>query len=150
LWGDLGDTLAGEGWSPDITAEDGRAVEWGLEQVEGLDEVPAVVVVGFGTNPGLTPDRFPERVTDMVDALMSRGAATVLWWAPPAADDADRADRAEALQAAAGGPLIVADWPAELAAHPDWVGPDGIHYTDAGYAGLAAFIARQLAPHASR
>jgi hypothetical protein len=54
------------------------------------------------------------------------------------------------LRAAAGGRLAVPDWPAVLEAHPDWVGPDGIHYTEAGYAGLSAFLARQLAPFASR
>jgi lysophospholipase L1-like esterase len=150
LWGDLGPTLAGDGWRAEVTAEDGRSVEWGIEQVEALDEVPPVVVVGLGTNPGPTPERFGERVTELVEALASRGAATILWWAPPAAGDPGRGDRAAALRAAAGGRLAVPDWPAELGAHPDWVGPDGIHYTHAGYAGLSAFLARQLAPFASR
>jgi lysophospholipase L1-like esterase len=152
LWGDLGGRLAADGWSHRITAEDGRAVEWGIEQVERLDEVPPVVVVGFGTNPGVTPERFPERVTELVDALPVRGATTVVWWVPPAAGATDRAERAAALQAAAlraaGDPLVVAEWPAELEAHPDWVSADGIHYTDDGYAGLAGFITAQLAPYA--
>jgi len=58
----------------------------------------------------------------------------------------DRVRRADAVRAAAGGPLVVPDWPAELAAHDDWVGPDGVHLTHDGYRELAAFVARQLVP----
>ncbi len=83
----------------------------------------------------------------MVGELTARGARTVLWWEPPEAGATDRGARAAALRAAAGGALVVPDWPAELAAHPDWVGPDGIHYTDEGYEGLADYIGRQVAPY---
>lgn len=148
LYGDLGDTLAESGWSPEIVAQDGEPVEFGLSWVRTLDSVPDVVVVGFGSNPGRTPELFPERVVELVGELTDRGADTIVWWAPPRAGEADRAQRAADLQAAAGGPLVVADWPAELAAHPEWVGPDGIHYTPAGYAALADFLRRQVAPYA--
>jgi lysophospholipase L1-like esterase len=150
LYGDLGDALAASGWSPEITAEDGKPVEFGIEEVRMLDRVPPVVVVGFGTNPGPAPERFGERVDELVRELTTRGAGTVVWWVPPDAGRPDRAARAAALRAAAGGPLVVADWPATLAAHPGWVGDDGVHYTNAGYAGLAAFICEQLAPYATR
>jgi hypothetical protein len=148
LYGGLGKALAAGGWEPEIVAEDGRAVEWGLDQVRGRGAVPPVVVVGFGTNPGSAPDAFGDWVLEMVAELTDRGARTVLWWEPPAAGAADRGERAAALRAAAGGALVVPDWPAELARHADWLGPDGIHYTDAGYEGLADFIRRRVAPYA--
>jgi lysophospholipase L1-like esterase len=147
LYGDLGDKLADAGWSPEITADDGEPVEFGLSWVRTLDSVPDVVVVGFGSNPGRTPELFRERAVELVDELTSRGAKTVVWWAPPEAGEPDRAQRAADLRAVAGGPLVVADWPAELAANPEWVGPDGIHYTDTGYAALADFLRRQLEPY---
>ena len=145
LYGDLGDALAAAGWAPEIVAEDGRAVEWGIEQVAGRDAVPATVLVGLGTNPGTDPAAFPERAATLVADLETRGASTVVWWAPDDADDPGRALRAEALRSFAGGALMVPDWPAELAAHPEWLDPDGVHYTDDGYAGLTAFLVAQLA-----
>ncbi len=147
LYGDLGDTLVAGGWDPEIVARDGEPVEWGIEQVRELEAVPPVVLVGFGTNPGPAPDAFGERVPEMVGELTNRGARTVLWWVPPDAGAPDRGERAAALRSAAGGALVVPDWPAELAAHPDWVGPDGIHYTDRGYGGLADYLRRQLSPY---
>ena len=148
LYGDLGDELRAAGWSPEITAGDGEPVEFGLSWVRTLDSVPEVVVVGLGSNPGRNPELFRERAVELVGELTARGAETIVWWAPPEAGEPDRAQRAAALRSAAGGPLVVADWPAELAANPEWVGPDGIHYTDTGYAALADFLRRQLEPYA--
>jgi hypothetical protein len=148
LWGDLEETLAADGWAAEVDAEDGQGVGWGIERVRTRSEVPATVVVGLGTNPGGSPETFASDVTTLVDELVRRGARTVLWW-PPAPggspDDATgRSQRADAVRAAAGGPLAVPDWPSEVAAHPDWVGPDGIHLTHAGYRQLSGFIGRQL------
>ena len=67
-----------------------------------------------------------------------------MWWPPGDVSDADRAARAAALRSAAGGVLVVPDWPAELAAHPDWLARDDIHLTEDGYRGLAAFLRDEL------
>jgi lysophospholipase L1-like esterase len=145
LYGGLGPALADAGWAPEIVAEDGRTIEWGLDQVLARDTVPATVIVGLGTNPGTEPQAFPERAATLVAELEARGARTVVWWPPGDADDAGRSLRAEALRSFAGGGLVVPDWPAELAAHPEWLDSDGVHYTDEGYAGLTAFLVDGLA-----
>jgi len=145
LSGGLGPALAGAGWAPEIVAEDGRTVEWGLDQVARRATVPAVVVVGLGTNPGTEPEAFPERAAELVAQLETKGASTVVWWPPDNALDTGRARRAEALRSLASGSLVVPDWPAELAAHPEWLDPDSVHYTDDGYAGLTDFLVAQLA-----
>jgi hypothetical protein len=111
LYGDLGPALADAGWAPEIVAEDGRAVEWGLDQVLPRDGVPATVLVGLGTNPGTEPQAFPERAATLVAELEARGARTVVWWPPDGADDAGRSLGADALRSFAGGALVVRDWP---------------------------------------
>jgi lysophospholipase L1-like esterase len=144
LWGDLEAAAEAAGWSAEVVAEDGRDVGWGLDQVRARDRVPEVVVVGLGTNPGTSPATFAGDARALVSELVARGAGTVVWWPPEDATDADRAARAAALRAEAGTRLRVPDWPAELARHPDWLAPDGIHLTNDGYRGLAAFLVHQL------
>jgi hypothetical protein len=144
LWGGLDAELRADGWRPEIVAEDGRAVTWGLDEVTDRPTVPAAVVVGLGTNPGPRPDEFATDVSALVEALRARGATTVVWVPPGDADDDGRVARAAALRRAAGPGLVVPDWPAELARHPELVADDGIHLTDAGYRHLAAFVAQAL------
>jgi lysophospholipase L1-like esterase len=144
LWGDLEAAAEAAGWSAEVVAEDGRDVGWGLDQVRARDQVPEVVVVGLGTNPGTSPATFARDTDALVSELVARGAGTVVWWPPGDTTDASRAGRAAALRAEAGARLQVPDWPAELARHPDWLAPDGIHLTNDGYMGLAAFLVHQL------
>jgi hypothetical protein len=145
LWGDLGDGLAADGWDAEVVAENGRDVRWGLAQVTARAAVPPIVVVGLGTNPGRAPDAFAADAGELVAQLVARGARTVVWWPPVPLVEDGRAARAAALRAAAGGPLVVPDWSARVTAHPEWLDVDGVHYTDAGYAGLTAFLRTQLA-----
>jgi lysophospholipase L1-like esterase len=145
LWGDLEAVLAEAGWRAEIVADDGQAVDWGIEQVRDRDTVPDVVVVGLGTNPGGSAETFPDDAATMVAELTARGATTVLWWPPGDVSDRGRVARANALRAAAGGALVVPDWPGELARHPDWLSRDDIHLTDAGYLRLSAYLRDQLA-----
>jgi lysophospholipase L1-like esterase len=157
LWGDLAAKAGAAGWAAEVVAEDGQDVRWGLDQVRARDEVPEVVVVGLGTNPGTSPGTFAEDAASLVDELVARGAGTVVWWPPGDTADAGRASRAAALRAAAastradggasdaGGPLLVPDWPSELARHPGWLAADGIHLTTEGYESLSAFLVAQLA-----
>jgi hypothetical protein len=145
LWGDLVAVMAEDGWRAEVVAEDGRDVRWGIEQVRDRDTVPDVVVVGLGTNPGGSAETFAADAATLVSELVARGADTVIWWPPGDVADRGRVARAEALRAAAGGPLVVPDWPGVLVAHPDWLSRDDIHLTDEGYAGLSAFLREQLA-----
>lgn len=144
LWGGLDASLRADGWRPEIVAEDGRAVDWALDQVIARETVPAVVVVGLGTNPGPRPDDFAADVTALVDALRARGATTIVWIPPGDADDEDRVERAAILRRAAGPGLVVPDWPADLARHPELLADDGVHLTDQGYRHLADFVAQAL------
>lgn len=144
LWGGLEATLAQAGWRAEIVADDGRAVDWGLEQVRERDRVPDVVVVGLGTNPGGSAETFADDAATLVAELRARGATTVVWWPPGDVSDEDRVARAAALRSAAGGSLVVPDWPTELAAHPDWLARDDIHLTEDGYRGLTAFLRDEL------
>ena len=144
VFGRLRATMVAAGWRPEVVAEDGKDVSWGLDQVRRRDRVPAVVVVGLGTNPGPSPGAFARDVRTLVDELTRRGARTILWWPPGDRADAARAARAAQLRAAAGGPLRVPDWPAVLARHPGWLARDGIHLTPAGYRSLARFLRDQV------
>lgn len=156
LWGGLEPAAAAAGWTAEVVAEDGTDVRWGLEQVRPRDQVPDVVVVGLGTNPGTSPATFADDADSLVDELGDRGATTIVWWPPGDTTDAGRASRAAALRTAAqgtedagasgdgGGQLRVPDWPAELAGHPGWLADDGIHLTTAGYRALSAFLVSQL------
>jgi hypothetical protein len=144
LWGGLDASLRADGWRPEIVAEDGRAVDWALDQVAERETVPEVVVVGLGTNPGPRPDDFAADVTALVDTLRARGATTIVWLPPGDADDEGRAERAAILRRAAGPGLVVPDWPADLARHPELLADDGIHLTDEGYRQLADFVAQAL------
>jgi lysophospholipase L1-like esterase len=147
LEGELHTTLVGDGWQPDVVADIGKGLDWGLDEVRSRESVPPVVVVGLGTNPGTSPETFAFDVPAMVQELTARGADIVVWWPPAAGGDAQqaaRAERAVAVRSTAGGPLVVPDWPAALAAHPDWLSADGIHLTPDGYHGLAAFLRAQL------
>jgi hypothetical protein len=151
LWGELEATADAAGWTAEVVAEDGQDVRWGLEQVRIRDQVPDVVVVGLGTNPGPSPATFADDAASLVGELVSRGAGTIVWWPPGDTPDAGRQARAAALRRAAvatgtagGGQLRVPDWPGELARHPDWLGDDAVHLTNEGYRGLSAFLVAQL------
>lgn len=150
LWGDLESTAAAAGWNAEVVAEDGKDVRWALEQVRARYRVPAVVVVGLGTNPGGSPASFTDDAESLVDELVARGAGTVVWWPPGDRTDAGRASRAAALRAlgegVGGGPLRVPDWPAQLARHPRWRDDDGVHLTPAGYQALSTYLVTHLDP----
>jgi lysophospholipase L1-like esterase len=150
LLGRLGTTMAAAGWRTEIVAKDGEDVSWGLDQVRRRDRVPEVVVVGLGTNPGISPGTFPTDVRTMVDELIRRGARTIVWWPPGDRADAGRVARAATLRAEAGGPLHVPGWPDVLARHPEWLTGDGIHLTTTGYRSLSRFLRDQVGAAADR
>lgn len=142
--GELPAALEAEGWVAEVVAEEGRTVGWAIEQVEPRATVPADVVVGMGSNPGPEVGAFPEEVRTLLDALVARGAQRVYWVPPVHADPRRYDERVQALVDASGGPLIVVDWPVQMAVHPERFGGDGLHLTADGYAALAAFIVAAL------
>ena len=145
LTGRLEATLRAAGWDPEIVAEDGRSIEWAVAEVEDRSSVPSTVVVALGTNSAESVETFATDVAALVAALSDKGATTIVWLPPHDEEDDRYLERADALRDRAGGPLVVANWPAVLDAHPEWFGRDGIHYVEAGYLGMARFIRDQLA-----
>jgi len=144
LFGRLGAIMGAAGWRPEVVAQDGQDVTWGLDQVRRRDRVPPVVVVGLGTNPGPEPIAFTADVRTMVAELTRRGARRVVWWPPGDRVDPARLARATVLRDEAGGRLEVPDWPAALARNPQWLTADGVHLTPTGYRSLAGFLRDQV------
>lgn len=143
-YGDLVTQLAADAWVAEVVAEQSRTVAWAVERVRERARVPAVVVVGLGSNPGPGLGTFPDEVAMLLDELRQRGARRVLW-IPPHHIDADRyAERLEALRAIQDPRLLVADWPVVLDEHPEWFQGDGLHLNQTGVRALSAFIREQL------
>jgi hypothetical protein len=140
--GRLGELLEDSGFEPEVVAEVSQTVPWGTEQIELRSSVPEVVVVGLGTNPGSDLRDFAQEVDSLVAALTSRGAVRIYWVPPVDADPERYSEKHHVL--VEDGRLIVVDWPAEAARHPEWFGTDGLHLTTEGYIALASFIAKRV------
>jgi hypothetical protein len=98
-----------------------------------------VVVLDLGYNDSADPAVFRQRIDGAMGALA--GVKHVIWlnqhdWGPGRADM-----NAELAAAATRYPnLEVADWNAEVAAHPEDVYADSIHLTPAGQAAMATMV----------
>lgn len=142
IFGDLERRLARAGFDDvAVVAEDGRDVRWALAVVDGLDEVPPLVVVELGTNPGPDPSGFARGVRDLVSALRSRGAVRIAWLTPVHGRD-DRYDDKVAILEGAEGIDEVADWASVVQDDPRRLAADGLHPTEDGYTDLARFLVR--------
>jgi lysophospholipase L1-like esterase len=139
----LSKTLAADGWKVEIDADEGRSTRSGIAAVLPRRTVPALVVVELGTNPSAALAVFPDELHQMLDALFQRGARRVVWVTPHHRDDNryDAKGRALVDAAAKESRLVLADWHAYAVGHKQWMNADGLHYTEAGYTVLAAFIA---------
>lgn len=142
LFGDLEQRLDRAGFDAvDVVAEDGRDVKWALGEVDELDEVPPVVVVELGTNPGPDTTGFADDVEELVTALRSRGAVRIAWLTPVHGRD-DRYDDKVAIIEGTEGIDEVADWASIAHDDPARLAADGLHPTEEGYADLARFMTR--------
>lgn len=136
--GGLVDKLTEDGWIPDVVAEVGKTVPWAIDQVEQRDEVPRVVLVALGTNPSPLLRDFADEVDELLDALRERGARTIAWIPPRAAEPERYAERVSVLRAADDeGRLVLSDWDVLTEGHPEWFHTDGIHLSVDGYRALA-------------
>ncbi len=140
--GDLGLRLTGDEWEPEVVAETGRSTRWAIDQVRQRDTVPRYVVVVMGSNPGYSSAGFADEVQTLRDALVARGARRIVWIPPQHTDPGRYAEKDAILhEADRNDPrLVVPDWGAVLDANPQYVGGDGLHLTEEGYAALASFI----------
>ena len=141
----LSERLRTDGWQPELYADVGRSLRGGLLALQvdvpvGL--VSPLVVVELGTNPDALVGTFAAEVDTMVDQLHERGARRIVWITPVFRDD-DRYDaKVDILlaKAAADPTVVVADWRPIAKANLAWFRPDGIHYTDPGFAAYAQFV----------
>lgn len=138
----------------DISAEAGRRVPTGAEELRRLAVDHDVFVVALGTNdaePGLTP----ERAAALIDAALWSVApgATVLWLtvhrAPGTEAEAAAAVFNESLRVAVARhpQLVVLDWAGVVASRPELLAPDGIHLTPDGYAVRSAWLVDRVVEH---
>ena len=138
----LSKILKTDGWRVEVDAEEGRSTRSGIAAIVERRDVPALVLVELGTNPSAALSIFPDELQQMLDALYERGAQRVIWVTPHHRDDNryDARDQAIFDAAAQDSRLIVANWHAYATGHREWMRSDGLHYTDPGYAILAAFL----------
>ncbi len=128
----------------------GRRTPEGIEEIEqGRARLAPYVVVSLGTNdPPTAVDAFRHDVARLT-ALVGSGRCLV-WatiWRDGAPDDAFNGVLRDA--AAANRRLRLVEWGAMVQDHSDWLAPDGLHGSDAGYRARARAVAaavRDCAP----
>lgn len=121
-----------------------------------------VLVIGTGYDDFAS--RFHEGFTAVMKAARTKGIHRVVWityrtdvgyTAPYSASYASTYAAANAtLRAEAGSgswpELVLLDWDAHTAGHPEWVTSDGVHFTAEGAHEAARFVSRALAHYDRR
>ena len=147
-----------------LDAREGRTIPEGADALrQGPPGEATAVVVVLGTNDlaaGAGRQELDQRIDDLVTAATAGGSGDrpVVWVTSAATGVASDAGTLTAALAAAQRShptLQVADWAAHLAALPEgdaavYRAEDGVHYTPAGYAAMAGWLAGQLAAPAVR
>jgi hypothetical protein len=135
-----------EGLLPGISidAEVGRALPAGMDILDTQNEhgeVREFVVLGLATNAGVRLEQYDEIVNHIGTdrALILVNAWGDRTWIPGGNE--------QVAAAAAQYPnlITIADWHGLIAEHPEFMGPDGIHPTEAGKAAYANLIVETLA-----
>jgi lysophospholipase L1-like esterase len=141
--GGLQGLLEQSGWNPEIVAQVGAALPWGVQQVEPRLVVPRIVVVEMGTNPSPLLGNFPNEVQQMIADLVARGARNIIWIPPVGRDPMLYADKEAVVARAASGQMTVSGWPMLLEQNVQWFGGP-FHLTEVGYRALANYLYREL------
>jgi hypothetical protein len=135
---------------PDLSHEGFEANARGCRQypealalISGLaraGRLPHLIVIALGANGQIEPGNVEQ-------ALRILGPSRVLVLLTPRELGGGSGSDAQLVRAEGrryGGRLIVLDWVAYSASHPDWFEPDGLHVNPTGAAGLARLIGRVL------
>ena len=138
-------TNALSGWSLSTNARVGRPLAEGMSVVRGMSERPPVLAVSLFTNdaPGAV-ESLRAAVRETVARQAGHGCAVWATIVRPPVGGVTYARANEALaQLAAANPAVMklVPWAQEVAAHPEWLGPDGVHATPAGYSARAQMYA---------
>ena len=131
------------GWSIGTDARTGRPLAEGMRIVRSLGAAP-VLAISLFTNDGPTS---VAALQSAVRETIERQAHGCVIWAtivrPPLGGATyDRANAAlERLAADNPGVMRLVPWARKVADHPEWLAPDGVHATPAGYAARAQLYA---------
>jgi hypothetical protein len=146
------DTLSSDGWDPHVEAISGTKIEdWSPKfgfLVGSFN--PGVVVVELGTNDCSSAGCV--NIGPYIDQVMNAIPASepVLWLnvqedVPPAFDVNRDYVNGQIEAADARWPnFYLVDFSGHFEDHPEWHGPDGLHFSDEGTAEFARFIADEL------
>ena len=127
-------------------AEVGRSTPATAKALEALSTVPPVVIVSSGTNDGAAAV-----VEGSARAILDRlGTQRCVVWVdvarPSTIGDSQEAINAAIVRATAGRPNVrVLRWSEMVAAHPEWMGGDGIHPNNDGARARAEAMANAAA-----
>jgi hypothetical protein len=133
----------------DVSAEIGREIPEGVEQLKAGAAGRKLVVIALGTNDATGAVTDADLTARIDAALGAVPTATPVVWIPPYRDPATNAgkvvDRFNGLlrQAAAKrGNVLVVDWPGFVKQDPKILDKDKIHLTDDGYQKRGEWMAR--------
>lgn len=135
------DQLRAAGWEPTVDGKIGRRTDEAMVRLAAHDgEEWAAVVIALGTNDASDAAGYRTRLAAVLDRLPGVPVIVV----PPAWSRVAPLVPAAVELADARPQLRVTAWPFAVAQHPEWVGPDGVHYSAAGYAAYATDIVDAL------
>jgi lysophospholipase L1-like esterase len=131
-------------WQVTVQADVGLSLLGAASIVrERREEIGEVAVIALGANDGTDPAAFAQRIDGMMDALA--GVPRVLWIDQATFETGRSALNDVLVAAAVRHPSIeVVDWASEVAAHPEYVAPDGLHLSASGQQAMTQTIAGRL------
>jgi lysophospholipase L1-like esterase len=140
------------GFTMDLSAQNGRQIPAGVEELRRLDAPSAdLVMIALGTNDAAQPDFDRQVAATLIDeAMAAAGDAPVLWmnvWRDPRTPaGAKAAEFNEALVAAQGRHpnLTALDWASYVDDNPEIIAADGIHHTWEGYVARSRWMRDEI------
>jgi hypothetical protein len=138
-------TNALSGWTLSTNARVGRPLAEGMGIVRGMSERPPVLAISLFTNdaPGAV-DALRSAVRETITRQSGHGCVVWATIVRPAVGGVTYARANQALaELAAENPSVMklVPWAQQVAAHPEWLGSDGVHATPAGYSARAQMFA---------
>jgi lysophospholipase L1-like esterase len=136
------------GWTVTYSASTGRHAREGVKLLRRFREpLPGVIVMSLGTNDD---PRDPAAFRDAIRlTISSAGPRRCVVWPnivrPPYAGTSYAAyNRVLEQEAGLRGNLILVDWAGAVRGHPEWLAPDRVHLSAAGYRARADAVARAV------
>lgn len=144
LGGELCDTLVPLGWAIEVDAEPARRIQFGNEVLDtrlGVGWDAAIIMLG-NNYVSAGPDWFESQLERIITRLSPR--PIVLFTVTLVSEKKIAVNEMVRAAAAAHDNVIILDWEAFTAAHPEVLRTDGLHITEPGRQVLADELARVL------